>query len=123
LLAQVIDGDHDTVLAACAGQGSVPALDGGQPCAASFPTCLDCANARALPRHLPVQTAMADRLSGLAAHLDPQLWQARYQPRLAQLEEITGQHTAAEQAKARQAITQEHRLLVDDVLAGRWELR
>jgi len=123
LLAQVIDGDHDTVLAACAGQGSVPAVDGGQPCAASFLACLDCANARALPRHLPVQAAMADRLSGLAAHLDPPLWRARYQPRLGQLEEIMGQHTAAEQTKARQAITEEHRALVDDVLAGRWDLR
>jgi hypothetical protein len=78
LLAQVVDGTHDTVLAACAGQGSVPSAEGGKPCTASFLACLDCPNARALPRHLPVQIAMAEHLSGLAAHLDPQLWQARY---------------------------------------------
>jgi hypothetical protein len=34
-----------------------------------------------------------------------------------------GRHTAAERAKARQEITEEHRGLVHDVLAGRWDLR
>jgi hypothetical protein len=123
LLARVIDGEHDTVLAACAGQPGAGGLEDGSPCTASFLACLDCPNARALPRHLPVQIAMADQLSGLTAHLDPRLWRARYQPRLGQLEEIMGQHTAAEQAKARQEITEEHRGLVHDVLAGRWDLR
>ena len=124
LLAEMIDGQHDTVLAACTGHQAASGTTGGQqPCTASFLACLDCPNARALPRHLPVQIAMADRIAGLAAHLDPQLWRARYQPRLGQLQQILSRHTAAEQARAREAITQEHLGLVDDVLAGRWDLR
>lgn len=123
LLAGLINGDHDTVLAACSGHWHVPGGEAGQACAASFLACLDCANARALPRHLPVQIAMAERLATLATHLDPQVWQARYEPRLGQLQQILGQHTAAERAKAAEAITKEHLALVDDVLAGRWDLR
>ena len=92
-------------------------------CAESFLACLDCVNARALPRHLPAQIAMADRLAVLGAHLDPQLWRVRYQPRLGQLQEIMGQHTAAEQAAARETITDGHYAAVDAVLAGRWDLR
>ena len=122
-LARLLDGEHDTVLAACTDHRDAPGGESGQVCAASFLACLDCANARALPRHLPVQIAMADRLAGLAAHLDPQLWRARYQPRLDQLRHILGQHTAAERAKAAEAITAEHLALVDGVLAGRWDLR
>jgi hypothetical protein len=123
LLTALIDGEHDTVLAACTGHREAPGARAGQLCMASFLACLDCPNARALPRHLPVQMAMADRLAGLAAHLDPQVWRARYQPRLGQLREIIHQHTGAEQASAAEAITEEHLALVDDLLAGRWDLR
>jgi hypothetical protein len=129
LLARLIDGEHDTVLAACTGHREAPggpagpAGPAGQACTASFLACLDCANARALPRHLPIQIAMADRLAGLAAHLDPQVWRARYEPRLGQLRHILAQHTDAERAEAAKAITAEHLALVDDVVAGRWDLR
>lgn len=123
LLAGLVDGDHDTVLAACTGHRAPPGGQAGQLCTASFLGCLDCPNARALPRHLPVQLLMADRLTELGAHLDPAVWRARYGPRLGQLQEILGQHTAAERAKAREATTPEQVALVDDVLAGRWDLR
>lgn len=123
LLAGLIDGSHDTVLASCTGHWDAPDAEAGQACTASFLACLDCANARALPRHLPVQIAMADRLAVLAAHLDPQVWQVRYEPRLGQLRHILAQHTDAERAKATEAITEEQLAVVDDVLAGRWDLR
>ena len=125
LLAEMIDGQHDTVLAACthSQQAAAGTREGEGPCTLSFLACLDCPNARALPRHLPVQIAMADRITVLAAHLDPPLWRARYQPRLEQLRQILSCHTAAEQARARAAITPEHLTLVDDVLAARWDLR
>jgi hypothetical protein len=119
LLGQLINGEHDTVLAACTGHWNAPDSEAGQLCTASFLACLDCPNARSLARHLPVQIAMVDRLTGLAAHLDPQVWQERYEPRLGQLHQILGQHTAAERANAAGAITAEHLNLVDDVLAGR----
>lgn len=80
LLGELIEGGHDTVLAACTGHWAAPGGQPGQLCTASFLACLDCPNARALPRHLPVQMAMADRLAALAPHLEPQVWQARYEP-------------------------------------------
>jgi hypothetical protein len=123
LLTGLIEGDHDTILAACTGHRNPPGSRPNQLCTASFLTCLDCENARALPRHLPIQLVMADRLTTLAAHLDPALWRVRYEPRLDQLHQILAQHTAAERAQAREAITPEQIALVDDVLAGRWDLR
>ncbi|MGH9056683.1 MAG: hypothetical protein ACRDYY_12610 [Acidimicrobiales bacterium] len=110
-------------MAACTGRRNAPGGEAGELCTASFLVCLDCGNARALPRHLPVQIAMADRLTGLANHLDPQVWHVRYEPRLGQLRHILAQHTDAELARAAGAITPEHVALVDDVLAGRWDLR
>jgi hypothetical protein len=123
LLAGLVRGDHDTVLAACTDHHGFPGGDAGELCTASFLACLDCPNARALPSHLPAQIAMADRLAQLASHLDPQVFKARYEPRLSQLRQIIAQHTTAEQAKAAGAVTAEQLALVDDVLAGRWDLR
>lgn len=123
LLAELVRGEHDTVLAACTDHHGFPGGDAGELCAASFLACLDCPNARALPRHLPVQIATADRLAQLGAHLDPQVFKARYEPRLSQLRQIIAQHTMAEQAKAAESVTAEQLGLVDDVLAGRWDLR
>ena len=53
----MISGRSDTVLASCTGHTDSPHAPAGMPCTASFLECLDCPNARALPRHLPVQVA------------------------------------------------------------------
>lgn len=123
VLQQMIDGEKDTAVTACTDHLSGPHAPPGQPCGASFLACLDCANARALPRHLPLQLAMADHITGLRPHLDPSLWLARYQPRLSQLQQILGCYTTAERDQARAAITSQQRSFITGVLAGEWDLR
>jgi hypothetical protein len=122
-LRRLIAGEQDTAVTACTDHLSGPHTPPGQPCTASFLTCLGCGNARALPHHLPVQLTMADRIRALRPHLDPQAWQARYQPRLHQLEDILANYTAAEHAQARKAATHADSALVEDIVGGKWDLR
>lgn len=123
VLARMIAGGQDTALAACADHLAGPHAPAGVPCPASFLSCLDCPNARALPRHLPVQVAVADRMAALRPHLDPAVWAARYAPRLGQLADIISAYTAAEQEQARGALDERQRRLVDDLMDGRLDLR
>jgi hypothetical protein len=122
-LEQMASGERDTAVTACADHLSGPHTPAGIACTASFLACLDCPNARALPHHLPAQLAMADHIRQLRPHLDPPLWQMRYEPRLRQLEQIFRSYTPAELDRARQAVTKPTRGLVGDVLTGRWDLR
>ncbi|MFC9833711.1 hypothetical protein ACFVKB_07805 [Rhodococcus sp. NPDC127530] len=122
-LSALVSGVHDTLLAGCTDHTNSPIAEAGMPCPASFLECLDCSNARALPHHLPVQIATADRIAALQPHLDPQFWAMKYAPVLAQLDEILGHYTPAEQERARAEVTAVQRKLVDQVLDGRWDLR
>lgn len=123
VLAELADGKRDTVLAACTDHHSSPHEEAGTPCPASFMACLDCPNARALPRHLPVQIAVADRLTALRPNLASAVWSTRYEPRLGQLTEIIGTYTRAEQEQARRNLNARQRGLVDDLIDGKLDLR
>jgi hypothetical protein len=68
-LAALAAGEHDTALTACTDHRAGPHTAAGSPCTASFMSCLDCPNARALPRHLPVQIEVADRIAALRANM------------------------------------------------------
>jgi hypothetical protein len=72
---------------------------------------------------LPVQLLAAERIAALRAHVDPRVWQVRYLPWLAQLEEIIGHYTPAERERARHDVPHRQRQLVADLLEGRWDLR
>jgi hypothetical protein len=122
-VAAMISGRSDTVLASCTGHTDSPHADPGTPCTASFLECLDCPNARALPRHLPVQVAAADQILALKPNMDPAAWQARYATPLACLDDILGHYTVAERLQARTAATSQKRELVGQLLDGRWDLR
>lgn len=123
VLARLASGGQDTALAACTDHHASPHAPAGAPCPESFLDCLDCPNARALPRHLPVQIAVADRMTQLRAHLDPAIWRVRYEPRLDQLAGIITAYTTAEQEQARQALDARQRQLADDLMDGRLDLR
>ena len=123
VLTEMIAGRQDTAVTSCIDHLSGPHTHPGQVCTASFLTCLDCVNARALPHQLPVQHAMAEQLAALRPHLDPTVWRARFQRRLHQLDDIFAAYTAAEHDQARAAITGQHRSLAGDVLSGDWDLR
>ncbi|MFG1930845.1 hypothetical protein ACGFK1_09340 [Mycobacterium sp. NPDC048908] len=73
-LQRMLDGDLDTVMNACVDNGNSPHAPAGEPCRASFMTCLDCPCARALPRHLPIQALLHDRLADGKAQMSPVTW-------------------------------------------------
>jgi len=95
-LKRMMAGEQDTVLASCTDHLAGPYSDAGEPCTASFLACLGCQNARALPHQMPVQLAAAERIAQLRGHLEPTLWQVRYEPRLQQLLDILRAYTLAE---------------------------
>jgi hypothetical protein len=119
----LLDGGGDTVLTACLDHTAGPHAPAGDPCPASFLTCLGCQNARALPHHLPAQLAAADQITAARPNTDPQWWATRLQPRLRQLQDIADAFGPDEVRRARAAVTDRHRDLVTDLLAGRWDLR
>lgn len=122
LLAAVVAGRRDTVAAACTDPDTGPDAPAGRACGASFFDCFDCDNARALPRHLPVQIELRGQLAALRPNLDPQTWQVRFDRRVRQLDDVIGHYTAAEQDKARTELTGHQHQLVDDLINGRLDL-
>lgn len=108
---------NDTVLGECDDFQHSP-FDNGRPCRQSFLTCLDCVNARAFPRHLPVQLLVADRLRDQQTEIPAEHWVRRYAGALAQLGDIFTYYTAAQIEKARSEITDHHRGIVDQLLRG-----
>jgi hypothetical protein len=123
-LKSMMAGEQDTAVVACRDHRDSPHAPTGEACPASFLSgCLNCANARALPHQLPVQTALHDRLTGLRPNLDPQLWEARYAGPLARLRDILDHYSAAERDRARASVTERHITLIDALLEGRTDLR
>jgi hypothetical protein len=121
-LKQLMTGEQDTVLTACTDHLAGPYTEPGEPCTASFLACLSCENARALPHQLPVQIAAADQIARLRGHLPVALWQARYQPRLRQLNDILRAYSPAERAQACDQLTEPQERLLDDLFTGKWDL-
>ncbi len=122
--ARLISGEQDAVLVGCTDPENSPVTGPGKPCGASFlDDCLRCANARALPRQLPVQIETHRRLKHLQRDLDPRLWSHRHSESFARLSDLLGQYTAAERADARERVTVTERRLVDDLINGRLDLR
>ena len=99
---------NDTVLGTCSDFEHSP-LDHNEACRRTFMSCLDCLNARAFPRHLPNQLAVADRLRELRQLMGVEDWTARHAGQLAQLDDIASVFTTAQVAHARTQITAAHR--------------
>ena len=84
-------------------------------------TCLDCSNARAFPRHLPVQLVVADRLRELRTQMPLGQWIADHAGPLAQLDDIFTEYEQAQLRAARAEITDGDHRKVDLLLAGHLE--
>ncbi|MEU1941976.1 hypothetical protein ABZ554_05890 [Streptomyces sp. NPDC020125] len=124
VLKSMASGERDTGVVACRDHRESPHTAAGEACPASFLNgCLNCVNARALPHHLPVQTALYDRLAALRPNLDPPVWEARYAKPLAQLRDILTHYSAAEQNEARASVTDRHQAMISALLDGRTDLR
>ena len=110
---------RDAVLGACGDFDHSP-VD-GKRCRQSFMTCLDCSNARAFPRHLPVQLVVADRLRELRTQMPLGQWIADHAGPLAQLDDIFTEYEQAQLRAARAEITDGDHRKVDLLLAGHLE--
>ncbi|MFC8438204.1 hypothetical protein ACFUJT_08395 [Streptomyces griseoincarnatus] len=123
ILQRLVTGQQDTVLTGCVDHRKSPTGQPGQPCPESFLSCLGCENARALPHQLPLQVAALDQLNTLRAHIDPATWAARHQMHQERLEDLVGHYREAEQHQARQDLTERQHKMINDLMAGRMDLR
>lgn len=122
VLKRMIAGELDTVLASCKDNTAGP-HNPGEPCRASFMQCLDCECARALPRHLPVQVLVHDRLAERREQMEPLQWAARFAGPHAQLADLLDQHDESAVADARQGATTADLQLVDRFMNRELDLR
>ncbi|MDF1902029.1 hypothetical protein [Mycolicibacterium smegmatis] len=110
---------QDAVLGSCADFEHSP-VD-GRRCRASFLACLDCSNARAFPRHLPIQLVVADRLRDLRTEMPIAQWITEYAGPLAQLEDIFAEYEPAQLDAARGQIAQRDHRTATLLLSGNLE--
>lgn len=110
---------QDAVLGSCADFEHSP-VD-GKRCRQSFMACLDCGNARAFPRHLPVQLVVADRLRGLRQEMPIERWIVDHAGPLAQLDDIFAEYEQAQLTAARADITDSDHRTVNLLLTGNLE--
>jgi hypothetical protein len=122
-LKRMISGELDTVMNACAGNRRSPHAPAGQTCPASFMLCLECPCARALPRHLPVQVLVHDRLAERQPQVTPLQWAQRFAAPHAQLADILARQGEAAAADARKNATDADRALVERFLSRELDLR
>lgn len=108
----------DTVLGRCSDFEHSP-LDSGRRCRQSFLTCLDCANARAFPEHLPAQLLVLDRLHERRPTMTAAAWALDYAGPAAALAEIVNEYEPAQRDLARGQVTDAQQQLVDGLFTGR----
>lgn len=87
-------------------------------CGLSFWSCLNCGNARAFPRHLPLQMLAIDELDRLRSTISVDRWIGEFAGRRAQLEDIAREYEPAQRDLARTQITDVHRRVVGLLLSG-----
>lgn len=122
-LKRMIDGELDTVMNACADNTGGQHAPAGQPCRASFMQCLDCPCARALPRHLPIQVLVHDRIAERRAQLPALQWAQRFAAPHTQLADLLSRHSKTALDDARAAATDADRALVTRFLDRELDLR
>ena len=120
-LAGVLTGALDTVATACVDSEHSPYSSHDSQCSASFLLCLGCPNARAEPRHAPVQALLLQRIEAERTLIPVDEWERRFGTATAQLTDLLRRQGSA----GRRAGADEPRLiaLVDDLVSGRLELR
>ncbi|MFJ9707943.1 hypothetical protein [Streptomyces sp. NPDC101234] len=122
-LKQMIAGQLDTVMNACVDHRGGPHAPAGEPCRASFMICLGCPCARALPRHLPIQVLVHDRLADRRAEMTPLEWTQRFALPHTQLADLLSRHDEADLEDARADVTDTDRDLVARFLSRELDIR
>ncbi|MFE0142784.1 phage integrase N-terminal domain-containing protein [[Kitasatospora] papulosa] len=122
VLKRMIAGELDTVLGACTDNNN-GSYTPGEPCRASFLLCLGCECARALPRHLPVQVAVHDRLAERREQMGPLEWAERFAGPHAQLADLLDQADEAAVEDVRKAAGPDEHKLADRLLNRELDIR
>ncbi|MFC4960727.1 hypothetical protein ACFPFX_30975 [Streptomyces mauvecolor] len=122
VLKRMIAGELDTVLGACSDNNN-GSYNPGEPCRASFLLCLGCECARALPRHLPVQVVVHDRLAERREQMGPLQWAERFAGPHAQLADLLDQADEAAVEDARKAAGPDEHKLADRLLNRELDIR
>lgn len=87
----ILAGRLDTATSACVDFLNSPFADQpGDPCPASFLTCLACANLVITPQHLPRLVALLDALDNVATIVPPRRWTLSYAEHYARLRRLLG---------------------------------
>lgn len=120
---RMLKGKLDTVMNACVDNKHGPFGDPGQPCRVSFMMCLGCPCARSMPRHLPVQILVFDRLAERRHEMTPLAWAKRFALPHAQLSDLLARYDGDEIVATRAATTDAHRELVGRFLNRELDLR
>ena len=104
---------------ACLGYDDSPFAEPGEPCRASFLSCLACPNAVASLGHLPRLVVLHDALVGISEVVSRQEWQDHYAGHHARLQDLL-HHCANDEevAQARSSATPADRATVEELLSG-----
>ena len=115
----ILAGQLDTPTCSCTDFHASPFADAaGDPCPASFLTCLACPNSVVTPAHLPRLVALHDALDNVATLVPENRWQLSYAEHYGRLTTVLRSNaTAAEIAAARQSATDADRTLVEELLS------
>jgi hypothetical protein len=105
IMAELLSGRADTVLAGCVDNQHSPFSPAGQPCQASFLKCLGCPCARAMPHHLPAQVLTLDAVEARRTQLTALRWAERYALVHTQLLDLVDQAGSGAVERARRAAT------------------
>ena len=119
-LKQLLSGQLDTVVSACADFDHGPYSKPGDPCLASFLQCLSCRNAIATPSHLPKLVALRDALLQISSTVETQVWQADYLSHYSALASMLSTHATREEIdQAKTEISQADMEMLDLLLTRR----
>ncbi|MCX5203923.1 hypothetical protein OG897_21010 [Streptomyces sp. NBC_00237] len=122
-LKRMIAGELDTVMNACSDHQNGPHAPPGESCRASFMLCLGCPCARALPRHLPVQVLVHDRLAERRTEMTPLQWTQRFALPHTQLADLLSRHDEVDIDDARANVTETDQAVVTRFLNRELDLR
>ena len=112
-------GQLDTPTGACLNYNDSPFAEPGEPCRASFLSCLACPNAVATLDHLPRLVVLHDALVGISEAVSQQEWREHYAGHHARLQHLL-HHCANDEevAQARSSATTADIETVEKLLRG-----
>ena len=122
-LTRALAGELDTVMNSCIDHDHSPYSSPGSPCGASFMLCLGCPNARAEPRHLPVQMLVLSGIESRRNEMEALAWATRFALPHSRLTHLLEQFPTATVEAARGKETEADKALVTRFLGRELDVK